>query len=76
MKFSKKKFCEEFDTNGRFKSYNISVGNSPIYGSLGMGVVGHEPGLAIQESADGEWMKTEDVEKLITFVLSLQKILK
>jgi hypothetical protein len=40
--------------------YNISVGRSPVYGSLGMGVVGHKDAVEAIKFKEGKWVQYLD----------------
>jgi hypothetical protein len=53
------------EDNKKITRYNISVENSPVYGSLGMGVTGHKKALKISETKEGTWVRHNDIKELI-----------
>jgi NOL1/NOP2/fmu family ribosome biogenesis protein len=53
------------EDNKRITQYNISVENSPVYGSLGMGITGHKKALEVSETKEGAWVRYNDIRELI-----------
>jgi len=49
----------------RIVRHNVSIGRSPVYGSLGMGVVDHDSAIKFTESINGEWVLYSDIKEFL-----------